>query len=75
MMSSIPMKRAGELRHSVSRILWDKPEGLAGKVVLSLIPNPMRLTEDKIIYSPDKIHCSRKSGADHYNIYSVAYCF
>jgi restriction system protein len=52
-MSSISMKRAGELLRSVFKILWDKPEGLTAKEVLSLIPKVVRLTEDELRYSPE----------------------
>lgn len=47
------MKRAGELLRSVFKILWNKPEGLTAKEVLSLIPKVVRLTEDELRYSPE----------------------
>lgn len=42
------MKRAGELLKSVFKVLWDKPEGLPAKEVLSQIPQVMRLTEEEL---------------------------
>lgn len=52
-MSNITMKRAGELLRSVFEILWDKPEGLTAKEVLSLIPDFAKLTEEELRLSPE----------------------
>mgnify|MGYP001447624412 CR=1 FL=1 len=51
-MSSVTIKRVGELLRSVFEILWNKPDGLTAKEVLSLIPKTTPLTEDELKYSP-----------------------
>jgi restriction system protein len=51
-MSSITIKRAGELLRSVFEILWDKSEGLTAREVLSRIPQVTKLTEDELSPSP-----------------------
>ena len=51
-MSNITIKRAGELLRSVIEILWDKPEGLTAREVLSRIPRVTKLSEDEIRLSP-----------------------
>ncbi len=50
-MSKVTIKRVGELMRSVFEILWNKPEGLTAKEVLSLIPKTTQLFEDELIYS------------------------
>jgi len=50
-MSNLTIKRVGELLRSVFEILWDKPDGLTAKEVLSLIPITNQLTEDELRYS------------------------
>ena len=50
-MSNLTIKRVGELLRSVFEILWDKPDGLTAKEVLSLIPITNQLSEDELRYS------------------------
>jgi restriction system protein len=50
-MSNLTIKRVGELLRSVFEILWDKPDGLTAREVLSLIPITNQLTEDELRYS------------------------
>jgi restriction system protein len=52
-MSNITIKRAGELLRSVFEILWDKPDGLTAREVLSRIPQVTKLTEDELRPSPN----------------------
>ncbi len=47
-MSNITIKRAGELLRGVFEILWDKPEGLTARDVLSRIPQVTKLSEDEV---------------------------
>lgn len=51
-MSNLTIKRVGELLRSVFEILWDKPDGLSAKEVLSLLPITNPLTEEERRYSP-----------------------
>jgi restriction system protein len=50
-MSNITIKRAGELLRSIFEILWDKPDGLTAREVLSRIPLVTKLTEDELSLS------------------------
>jgi restriction system protein len=52
-MSNITIKRASELLRSVFEILWDKPDGLTAREVLSRIPQVTKLTEDELKPSPN----------------------
>jgi restriction system protein len=52
-MSNITIKRAGELLRSIFEILWDKPDGLTAREVLSRIPLVTKLTEDELRPSPN----------------------
>jgi restriction system protein len=52
-MSNISIKRAGELLRGIFEILWDKPDGLTAREVLSRIPQVAKLTEDEVKLSPD----------------------
>lgn len=52
-MSNITIKRAGELLRSIFEILWDKPDGLTAREVLSRIPRAAQLTEDELRPSPN----------------------
>lgn len=47
-MSNTTTKRTGELLRSVFEILWDKPDGLTAREVLSQIPYITQLTEDEL---------------------------
>ena len=47
-MSNITIKRAGELLRSIFEILWNKPDGLTAREVLSRIPHITKLTEDEV---------------------------
>jgi restriction system protein len=47
-MSDTTIKRAGELLRSVFEILWDKPNGLAAREILSRIPQVTKLTKDEL---------------------------
>ena len=47
-MSNITVKRAGELLRSVFEILWDKPDGLTAREVLSRIPHVTKLTKEEL---------------------------
>jgi restriction system protein len=47
-MSNITLKRAGELLRSIFEILWNKPEGLTAREVLSQIPHITKLTEEEL---------------------------
>jgi restriction system protein len=51
-MSNATIKRVGELLRSVFKILWNKPDGLTAKEVLSLIPKTIQLTDEELRYSP-----------------------
>ncbi|MBI3161372.1 MAG: restriction endonuclease [Chloroflexi bacterium] len=44
-MPNITLQRAGELLRSIFEILWDKPEGLGARDVLSRLPNIIELSE------------------------------
>ena len=50
-MSNVTIKRVGELLRCVFEILWNKPDGLSAKEVLSLIPRSIQLTEEELKYS------------------------
>jgi len=50
-MSNITIKRAGELLRGIFEILWDKPDGLTAREVLSRIPQVVKLTEEEISLS------------------------
>ncbi|MDO8754388.1 MAG: restriction endonuclease [Anaerolineales bacterium] len=50
-MSNITIQRAGELLRSVFEILWDKPDGLTARQILSLLPQVTRLTAYELEYS------------------------
>lgn len=50
-MSNVMILRVGELLRSVFEILWNKPDGLTAKEVLSLIPKNIQLTEEELRYS------------------------
>ena len=52
-MSSITIKRAGELLRSIFEILWAKPDGLTAREVLSRIPHVIKLNEDELRPSPN----------------------
>lgn len=52
-MTNITIKRAGELLRSIFEILWDKPDGLTAREVLSRIPHVSKLTEDELRPSPN----------------------
>lgn len=52
-MPTVTVKRAGELLRSIFEILWDKPEGLTAREVLSRIPHVAKLTEDELKPSPN----------------------
>lgn len=52
-MSSITIKRAGDLLRSVIEVLWDKSDGLTAREVLSRIPHFIKLTEDELRPSPN----------------------
>jgi len=47
-MSKITLQRAGELLRSIFEILWNIPEGLTAREVLSQIPHVTKLTEDEL---------------------------
>lgn len=51
-MSNLTIKRVGELLRSVFEILWDKPDGLAAREVISLLPITNPLSEEELRYSP-----------------------
>jgi restriction system protein len=51
-MFKLTIKRVGELLRCVFEILWNKPDGLTAKEVLSLIPEITQLTEDELRHSP-----------------------
>jgi restriction system protein len=50
-MSNITIKRAGELLRGIFEILWDNPDGLTAREVLSRIPQVVKLTEEEISLS------------------------
>jgi restriction system protein len=50
-MPTVTAKRVGELLRSVFEILWNKPDGMQAKEVLSLIPKTIQLTEEELRYS------------------------
>ena len=52
-MSNMTIRRAGELLRCVFEILWDKPDGLTAREVLSHIPHVAQLTEDELKPSPN----------------------
>lgn len=50
-MSNITINRAGELLRCVFEVLWDKPDGLPAREVLSRIPQIISLTNDELSLS------------------------
>ena len=51
-MSNITIRRAGELLRCVFEILWDKPDGLTARDVLSRIPQVVKLNQEELNLSP-----------------------
>jgi restriction system protein len=50
-MSNITIQKAGELARSIFEILWDKPEGLPARAVLTQVPRVARLTDEDLMPS------------------------
>ena len=66
-MSNITIKRAGELLSSIFEILWDKPDGLTAREVLSRIPHITKLTEDELKTITQYQHATLRKDRTHRN--------
>jgi restriction system protein len=51
-MSNISVKRAGELLRGIFEILWDEPDGLTAREILSRVPHVTKLAEDELKPAP-----------------------
>lgn len=51
-MATITLQRVGELLRTVFELLWNKPDGLPAKEILTLIPEIIDLTDHEKGYSP-----------------------